>query len=160
MEVVEKKGFAGASVDLYSEKEDNDAFFNQCSSNNKSFCKEGDSNNENKWDDENDNDQVSQASWIDSGATVNARNKLIRILKREALILQQQWSLQKLLTTLLHHQKDPGLCSAFLQFKRLAYQTVFDESKKNSCWPRVFIKKDIDFMINTCLKIEFVKRCN
>lgn len=59
VEAVEKKGLEGASVDLYSEKEDNDVFLNQCSFDNKSFCKEGNSNNENKWDDENDNDQVS-----------------------------------------------------------------------------------------------------
>lgn len=43
VEAIEKEGFESTPVDLYSEKEDNDTFFNQCSSNNKSFPKEGDS---------------------------------------------------------------------------------------------------------------------
>lgn len=159
VEAAEKEGFEGAAVDPYSEEEDNYAFLNQCLSDNESSSKEEHSGNEDEWDDDNedDNGQASQASWIDSGATVKARNKLIRILKEEALIPQQQWSLQKLLATLLHHRKDPGLRSVFFQFKRFAYRTVFVESSKNGQWPRVLIKKDLDFMINSCFKNEFVK---
>lgn len=86
VEAVEKEGFEDAPVDLYLEEEDNDAFFNQCFSDNEFFPKERDSSNKNKWDDEDDNNQASQALWIDSDTIVNARNKLIRILKGEALI--------------------------------------------------------------------------
>lgn len=66
MEVIETEGFEEAPVDLYIEREDNDAFFNQCFSNNESFPKKRDSSNKNKCDDKNSNDETSQASWIDS----------------------------------------------------------------------------------------------
>lgn len=88
VEVIENKGFESALIDLWSEEEDNDTFLHQHSSDNKSFSKDGNSNNENKLDDEDDNDQASQVLQIDFCAIVNTRNKLIRILKREAFILQ------------------------------------------------------------------------
>lgn len=37
---------------------------------------------------------------------------------------------------------------------------MFLESNKNSGWPRVLAKKNLDFMINSFFKNEFVKRCN
>lgn len=37
---------------------------------------------------------------------------------------------------------------------------VFDESKNNSYWPKMLIKKDIKFIINTYFKNKFIKQCN
>lgn len=89
IEAVEKKDFKEAPVDLYLEEKDNDAFLNQYLSDNESLTKEkGYNNNENKWDNDNEdnNSQASPALWIDFGAIVKAKNKLIRILKGEVLI--------------------------------------------------------------------------
>lgn len=94
VEVAEKEDFKRALVNLYLEKKDNNAFFNQYLSK-KSFSKEKYNSDEEKWDDNNkdDNSQVAHLLWIDFGATIKAKNKLIRILKGESLILQQQCSL-------------------------------------------------------------------
>lgn len=72
VEATEKEGFKGAPVDPYSEEEDNDAFLNQCSSDNESSSEERHSGNEDEWDDDNedDNGQAAQASWMDSGANL------------------------------------------------------------------------------------------
>lgn len=53
VEVAEKEDFEEAPVNLYSEKEDNDTFFNQWLSE-KSFSKEKHSNNKEEWDNNND----------------------------------------------------------------------------------------------------------
>lgn len=100
VETAEKEGLDGAPVQFSSEEEDNNAFLNKPSSEDSSSeDQDVDSSDKDKWDDTeslDEPDQVShKASWINSGATVNGKKKLIWIFKEEALIPQQQWSLRK-----------------------------------------------------------------
>lgn len=91
VEVAKKESFERVLVDLYLKEKDNDAFFNQYSSDNRFSAKKkryNDDENELDNNNEDNNNQVSPALWIDSGAMVKARNKLIRIFKRKVLILQ------------------------------------------------------------------------
>ena len=64
------------------------------------------------------------------GTTAHARIKLIKILKGNLYIPHQQWSLDRLLVTLVMHQKDPMLRTSYCQFKTLAYQTMLKKTDK------------------------------
>lgn len=89
VKVAEKEDFKKGPINPYLEEEDNDAFFNQYLLEESSF-KEKHSSHEEEWDDdnENNNSQAAQLLWIDFGAIIKAKNKLIRILKGESLISQ------------------------------------------------------------------------
>lgn len=58
--IKEKKDFNNILIDFYLEKKDNNSFFNQYFSNNKFFSKKRDSDNKNKWDNEDNNGYISQ----------------------------------------------------------------------------------------------------
>lgn len=53
--------------------------------------------------------------------------KLISILKGEAIIFKQCWGVNKILATLVQHQKNPRLCTFYFRFKCFAYQTMLEE---------------------------------
>lgn len=98
---LEKDGFDGAPVHFSSEKEDNNVFLSQMSSD-KSLSKDNaESDDEESWnnvrDDLKDLNKSNKLFWMDFGATVNGRKKLIRILQRDILMAKQQWSLQNIL---------------------------------------------------------------
>lgn len=54
-------------------------------------------------------------------STSHAKHKLINILKSEAFVPRQRWGIDRILATLVNHQKDPNLRTAYCQFKTFAY---------------------------------------
>lgn len=71
-------------------------------------------------------------SWITSGTTAHAKNKLVRILKGKSLVLKQCWGLEKILAMLTYHRNNLQLKLSYRQFKRFAYQTLLEKSDKDS----------------------------
>ena len=116
----DRKGLEGALVDVQSKADENEAFVNQYSSSELSI-KTSDDNNEDDWgvDDSDSELHSERPTWIDSGTTVKAQQKLIRILKGKAYIPQQQWSLRKILATFVYHCKHLALCVAYQEFRLL-----------------------------------------
>lgn len=114
VENADREGLEEALVDVQSEADENEAFVNQYSSSELSI-KASDNNNEDDWEvDDSDSESHSERpTWIDSGITVKAQQKLIRILKGKACISQEQWSLRKILATLVYHCKYPALHMAY-----------------------------------------------
>ena len=160
-ENADREGLEGAPVDVQSEADENEAFVNQYSSSELSI-ETSDDNNEDDWgvDDSDSEPHSEKPTWIDSGTTVKAQQKLIRILKGKACIPQQRWSLLKILATLVHHRKHPALRVAYRQFRLFAYQTMMIETGKKGRWPGALPKNDFDSMIKHRLNTEFAKRCN
>ncbi|MCJ1342563.1 hypothetical protein MMC31_000749, partial [Peltigera leucophlebia] len=100
-------------------------------------------------------------AWISDCSTENAKLKLIRILKGEALVPKQRWGIDKILATLVQHRKDPRLHTPYRQFKRFAYQTMFEESdKSNGKWPSSLKRNDWNIIIQLQTKAELEKRYN
>lgn len=88
------------------------------------------SKEENEWEDD---ESKRSSSWIDSGNTSHAKEKLIRILAGEALVPKQRWNLRKILATLAYHRNDPRLRTTFRQFRSFAFQTMMTESERGGC---------------------------
>lgn len=75
--------------------------------------------------------RVRNNHWIDDCRTPNARLKLIQILKDDAVV-PKSWGMEKMLATLVYHQKDKNLHTLYRQFKQFAYETMLKKSNSQS----------------------------
>lgn len=62
-----------------------------------------------------------QKHLLNSYISNYAKEKLVRILNGQLLILQQRWGIEKILKTLVHYRKDKYLQSTYCQFKKFSY---------------------------------------
>ena len=102
------------------------------------------SEEENEWEED---EGKWSSSWINSGNTLHAKEKLIQILAGKALVQKQKWSLRKILATLVYHQNDPCLYTTFRQFCSFAFQTIMTESERGGRWPGSLTCKNCNVMI-------------
>ena len=163
----EKKAETGElSKEKNSELEKNKTFVHNALSSKSSLSgdslekeKSSSDEEEENWEDNLDGLPARRLSYLDTGNTSYAKKKLVKILAREVSILKQQWSFYKILTTLLYHQKDKRLCSAFWQFKAFHYQTLMTELEDtDGQWSSSLIKKNCNLMIKLCFRKEMKKR--
>ena len=161
----------GETAESDSEVEENMTFTGATMSSDDSFLDRDDTDSEDNctddeeddWEDEdagNEEDSIMgpRTTWIDSGHTIHAKNKLIQIFAGDSLIPKQRWSLRKILATLLYHRKDEKLCSHFRQFRSFAYQTMMTESAKGGRWPGALMRKDCNLIIRLRFRAEMEKR--
>ena len=125
--------------DDFSEIAANEAFFLKDISDGSDLEMDTENENENDdWEDKKPSNSMTTGQkllWIDSGTTIKAQNKLIKILRGETLISKQRWSLCKILAILTYYQKDEKLCLVYRQFHFFAYQSMMAESIEGGCWP-------------------------
>lgn len=67
--------------------------------------------------------------------------KLISILKSEIIILKHCWDVDKILATLVQHQKDPRLRTPYRQFKLFAYQIILEELNDSKEYWSIALKR-------------------
>lgn len=142
----EGAGTDNKKADDFLEIAANETFFLKDTSNGSDSEIDTESEDENDdWKDKEPSSSMTagrKLSWIDSGTTIKAQNKLIKILRGEALIPKQRWSLCKILATLTYHQKDGNLRLAYQQFRSFAYQSIMAESIEGGHWPDALTRKD------------------
>ena len=94
-----------------SEQEENETFTHTALSSEGSLSgdsseEESSSDEEGSWEVDPDSLPARRSSWLDTGNTPYAKEKLVKILAGEVPIPKQRWSLRKILATLLYHRKD------------------------------------------------------
>lgn len=98
--------------------------------------------------------------WVPAAisSTIHAKQKLVQILRGDICIPRQRWGLDKILKTLVIHQKDPQLRTSYWQFRTFAYQTMMKETNKEiEYWLGVLTQKDFNIMIKLRLQKELEK---
>lgn len=90
--------------------------------------------------------------WLDSVHTTRSKEKLIRVLRGEEMLLQNRWGMDRILAILVHHRDDKRLNTAYRQFRRFAYYTIMIESRKDGRWPKALGRRELKSVLRTRLQ--------
>ena len=147
----------------HSEAERNAVFLNEMSSEDSGFDSDSDSDSDTNaakkdWEDEEEGLTNQEASWLDSGRTSKAKEKLIKILRGKAFVPRQKWSFRKIFATLLHHREDRRLRRPFGQLRAFFCKTMIMETTEGGQWPGALQRRDINMAIQLRFQPELEKR--
>lgn len=123
------------------------------------FDEESDEKSDDKPDDKSEQNNKARVGLTATCSTIHAREKLVGILNREAMLPKHRWGIDRILTTLTFHRKDKRLRSSYRKFKKFAFSTLLEESDKSSGQlPGALSQKDWDLIIKLRAKSELEKR--